>query len=591
MNYKRFLVAIIILIIIIGGMYFIGNNNPGNRNNTIEPNGDVNNKVEVTKTDGSEFLMDTLVRLRIHDEQPQQILDETFNKLRYLENIFSKTITESDVSKINSNAGQKAVEVSDDTYKLLEEFYQFAEKTNGVFDPTIGPLVSLWGIGTEDQQVPTEEEIQNTLKKVDYRKLELRDDNKVFLKEEGMSIDLGAIAKGFAADYVLNYFNEKDVDSAFINMGGNVSVHRDKTDDTLWSIGIQDPDQTRGSIIAAVEGEDMSVVTSGNYERYFTKDGIRYHHILNPETGYPAREGIISSTVISNNSSYADALSTSFYILGIEKSFEIAKSMEDINIVLVTKNDKVYVSEELKDRIRVRPALLISVSHLGDFKKDRIWPMAAAIEMIHLATLIHDDVIDKSSLRRGVKTTHHKYTNKTAIFMGDYLFALSMEIILEEFGNEKIDGALLRQMKNTIKSIKNLCEGEVSQFERQFEKIPTFKEYLEAIKRKTALLFKDSAMLGADLSGMKKYQVFKMGKLVFNMGMAFQMVDDLFDFQEKNQQLGKPQKNDFNQGIYTLPIIYIYNEVENKEKLEKFLKEPEKHSEEIKKLVHEKGGI
>jgi len=352
MNYKRFLVAIIILIIIIGGMYFIGNNNPGNRNNTIEPNGDVNNKVEVTKTDGSEFLMDTLVRLRIHDEQPQQILDETFNKLRYLENIFSKTITESDVSKINSNAGQKAVEVSDDTYKLLEEFYQFAEKTNGVFDPTIGPLVSLWGIGTEDQQVPTEEEIQNTLKKVDYRKLELRDDNKVFLKEEGMSIDLGAIAKGFAADYVLNYFNEKDVDSAFINMGGNVSVHRDKTDDTLWSIGIQDPDQTRGSIIAAVEGEDMSVVTSGNYERYFTKDGIRYHHILNPETGYPAREGIISSTVISNNSSYADALSTSFYILGIEKSFEIAKSMEDINIVLVTEDNKAYVSEELKDRIR-----------------------------------------------------------------------------------------------------------------------------------------------------------------------------------------------------------------------------------------------
>lgn len=240
---------------------------------------------------------------------------------------------------------------------------------------------------------------------------------------------------------------------------------------------------------------------------------------------------------------------------------------------------------------RVRPPLLISVAHLGEYKQDRIWPMAAAIEMIHLATLIHDDVIDKSSLRRGVKTTHQKYTNKTAIFMGDYLFALSMQIILEEFGDEKIDGALLRQMKNTIKSIKSLCEGEVSQFQRQFEKIPTFKEYLSAIKRKTALLFKASAMLGADLSGMEKYQVYKMGKLGFNMGMAFQMVDDLFDFQEKNQQLGKPQKNDFTQGVYTLPIIYIYNEVENKEKLEKYLKEPEMHSEEIKKLVHEKGGI
>ena len=126
---------------------------------------------------------------------------------------------------------------------------------------------------------------------------------------------------------------------------------------------------------------------------------------------------------------------------------------------------------------RVRPALLISVAHLGKFKQDKIWPMASAIEMVHLATLIHDDVIDKSSLRRGVKTTHYHYSNKTAIFMGDYLFALAIEIIISEFGNENIDNALLRQIKNTIKSIKLLCEGEVSQFERQFTKIPSFKEY------------------------------------------------------------------------------------------------------------------
>ena len=240
---------------------------------------------------------------------------------------------------------------------------------------------------------------------------------------------------------------------------------------------------------------------------------------------------------------------------------------------------------------RVRPALLISVAHLGDFERDRIWPMAAAVEMIHLATLIHDDVIDKSAIRRGVQTTHQKYTNKTAIFMGDYLFALSMEIILDKFGDEKIDKALLRQMNNTIKSIKNLCEGEVSQYQRQYKKIPSFKEYLEAIKRKTALLFKASAMLGADLSGMNKYQVYKMGKLGYYMGMAFQMVDDLFDFEDENKELGKPQKNDFTQGIYTLPIIYVYNESSSTEKLERYLKEPEKFSEEIKELVHQKGGI
>ncbi len=242
---------------------------------------------------------------------------------------------------------------------------------------------------------------------------------------------------------------------------------------------------------------------------------------------------------------------------------------------------------------RVRPALVLAVSHLGDYNKDRVWPMAAAMEMIHLATLIHDDVIDKSSLRRGVKTTHYHYSNKTAIFMGDYLFALAIEIIINEFGNENIDNALLRQIKNTIKSIKLLCEGEVSQFERQFTKIPSFKEYLEAIKRKTALLFKSSTLLGADLSNMNKYQVYKMGKLGYYMGMSFQLVDDLFDFQEENEKLGKPQKNDFTQGIYTLPIIYIYNEGDKvlKDKLDKYLKKPEKYSEEIKKLVHDNGGI
>lgn len=261
---------------------------------------------------------------------------------------------------------------------------------------------------------------------------------------------------------------------------------------------------------------------------------------------------------------------------------------------LASNND--LIKKEIKRLVeaggkRVRPALLISVAHLGKFKKDRIWPVASAIEMIHLATLIHDDVIDKSSLRRGIRTTHQAYSNETAIFMGDYLFALSMEIILDEFGSEKIDKALLRQMKNTIKSIKNLCEGEVSQYQRQFKEIPSFKEYLSSIKRKTALLFKASAMLGADLSEMNKYEVYKMGKLGYYMGMAFQMVDDLFDFEEKNKKLGKPQKNDFTQGVYTLPIIYVYNESNKKRLLDRYLSEPVKYSKEIKDIVHKKGGI
>ena len=348
MNYKKFLFAILILLIIVSGIYFIGRENPNNSVSNPEPD---NNNSKVTKSEGSEFLMDTLVRVRIHDENSEQVLEEVLDKLSYLEDIFSKTIEDSDINRINQNAGVKPVEVDEETYKLLEEANRFSEITGGVFDPTIGPLVSLWGIGTEDEKIPTEKKIKETLQKINYKKIEFQEDNKIFLTDEDMSIDLGAIAKGYAADYVINYLNEKNVDSAFINMGGNVSVHRDKVDGSLWNIGIQDPVRNRGNILAAVEGEDISVVTSGNYERYFIEDGVRYHHIINPETGYPARKGIISSTVISNNSSYADALSTSFYILGIEKSFQIAKGMEDVNIVLITKDDKAYVSEELKGQI------------------------------------------------------------------------------------------------------------------------------------------------------------------------------------------------------------------------------------------------
>src|SRR6056297_1311598 len=159
MNFKKFLFAIIILIIILSGMYFIATNNDINNIIETEPNPETEkSEEEVTKSDGSEFLMDTLVRLRVDDQKSQEVLNEAFKKLRFLEDKLSKTITESDVYKINTNAGSKPVKVSEETYELLKEAYDFAERTDGIFDPTIGPLVSLWGIGTKDQKVPDEDE-------------------------------------------------------------------------------------------------------------------------------------------------------------------------------------------------------------------------------------------------------------------------------------------------------------------------------------------------------------------------------------------------------------------------------------------------
>jgi len=340
MNYKRFIFAIIILMIILLGIYFI--------------NGDqlFNDKdKEAQKAEGTEFIMNTFVRISIYDKDSEVVLSNTFRKLRYLENIFSKTIEESDINKLNNNAGIAAVEVNKNTYDILKESHKFAEITEGSFDPTIGPLISLWGIGTDDQKVPTENEIRQAVGKVNYKDIEFLDSNRVYLKKSGMSLDLGAIAKGYAADNIIEYYEQRDIESAYINMGGNIYVYKRKADNSLWKIGIRDPDQSRGGIIAILNLEDTSVVTSGNYERYFLKDGVRYHHIINPETGYPAKNGIISSTVISHNSSYADALSTSFYILGVERSFDLVEKLKDIKIILLTEDNKAYVSEKLKAKV------------------------------------------------------------------------------------------------------------------------------------------------------------------------------------------------------------------------------------------------
>jgi len=313
-----------------------------------------NEVVNNSKISSSEFLLDTHVNITLYGTEDESIFKKIFEEIERLENILSVHIEGSDLDLLKDNAGIKPVKVNEDTIKIIEKSIEYSKLTDGLFDITAGPLIKLWGIGTESAKIPTEDEINEAVNLINYKKIQIDKNNStVFLEDKGMIADLGAIAKGYIADKVEEKLYELGVESAIINLGGNVQLIGAKPDGSLFRIGIQDPDESRGGNIGIYTGRDVTIVSSGDYERFFIEDGVRYHHILNPETGYPAREGIISSTVISNNSSYADALSTSFYILGIEKSFEIAKSMEDINIVLVTEDNKAYVSKELKDRIRL----------------------------------------------------------------------------------------------------------------------------------------------------------------------------------------------------------------------------------------------
>lgn len=299
------------------------------------------------------FIMNTLVRVKVYGPKPDEVIEEAFDELDRIENLMSANITDSEVSTINDNAGLKPVKVGKDTFTVIKLAKEYAAKTDGLFDPSIGPLVDLWGIGTKQRKIPTKEEIKEVLTLVDYKKIILDHEKQtVYLAQKGMKIDVGGIAKGYAADLVKDIFNKHGIKSAFIDIGGNIMVHGQKPDDTDWKVGIQDPRSARNDLTAVFEVADQTVVTSGDYERYFEEDGIRYHHILNPKTGYPARTGLMSATAIGDSSFHADALSTSIYLLGREKGMELAQEM-GYEAVVIIEDKKVYPTKGLEGNIQI----------------------------------------------------------------------------------------------------------------------------------------------------------------------------------------------------------------------------------------------
>lgn len=300
----------------------------------------------------TEFLMDTVITLKIYDKPDEKIMDKAIERLMEIEERMSRTIETSDVSLINKNAGIQPVQVHDDTYFVLEKAKHFAEISNGAYEPTIGPLVDLWNItGTDEKEreiIPTDEEIEERRKLVNYKDLILEEDNYVYLKREGMEIDLGGIAKGYAADEVKRIFEENGVKSAIIDLGGNIYALGDKGRGVPWKIGIQDPFALINNHMGILEVAHKSIVTSGDYERYFMYQGERYHHILDAKTGYPSRSDISGISIISDQSIDGDALSTALFVMGVEEGTKLANSLEDIDTIFITKNKEVFIPERLE---------------------------------------------------------------------------------------------------------------------------------------------------------------------------------------------------------------------------------------------------
>lgn len=296
------------------------------------------------------FCMGTVIDQRVYGKNAEKAVEKVDRELKRLEALLSFFLSSSEVSKLNSFAGISGVELSSETIYILKKAKYFSEMCNGAFDVTIAPLVKKWGIFTEKQRVPSRIEIDNSLSLIGYKEVLIDDNSKIVkLSREGQMVDLGAIAKGYAADRSKEIYMEYGIESAFINIGGNVLVHGNKPDRSLWKVGLQNPIEIRGKYVAVVMVSDKTVVTSGDYERNFKKGNVKYHHILDPRTGYPANSGLMSTTIITKNSIDADALSTAIFVQGLEEGMELINRIEEVEGIFITKEKEIYITKGLKD--------------------------------------------------------------------------------------------------------------------------------------------------------------------------------------------------------------------------------------------------
>ena len=263
----------------------------------------------------------------------------------------------SGVIAVNRQAGLEPVKVRKDIIEVMEKALYYAELSGGAFDPTVGPLVRLWGIGTDDARVPGEDEIEGALELVNWRNLLInREAGTVFLLREGMAVDLGAIAKGYAADEAVRIAEEAGVKRAVFDFGGNISVlgwRGEKGKEQLpWRIGIQNPlnESERGAYIGVLQVHDKSIVTSGVYERFFESDGKHYHHILSTTDGYPVDNGLLSVTIVTECSTDADALSTAVFALGFVRGKALIDSIPGTEAIFIFNDKTVRITGGLLEK-------------------------------------------------------------------------------------------------------------------------------------------------------------------------------------------------------------------------------------------------
>lgn len=293
------------------------------------------------------FAMDTYMTVTAYGEHAQEAVDKAEEEINRLDEMLSTGKETSEVYKLNQ-AGEGTV--SDDTAYLLEESEKLYKETEGVFDISIYPVMDAWGFTTENYRIPGQEELDALLKNVDASRIQYDKASKKITLPESVKIDFGGIAKGYTSSRIMDIYKKAGVTSGLVSLGGNVQLLGKKTDGSDWKVAVESPEED-GNYLGILQTSDKAVITSGGYERYFEQNGKKYHHIIDPSTGYPAENGLTSVTIVSDDGTLADGLSTSLFIMGKEKAEAFWKKNSDkFDTILLTDDNELYVSEGIADQ-------------------------------------------------------------------------------------------------------------------------------------------------------------------------------------------------------------------------------------------------
>lgn len=288
------------------------------------------------------FAMDTYMTVTAYGDNAQKGVTDAVAEIQRLDNLLSIGKEDSEISKLNKSG---CAALSDDTAVMVAKALDLYKSTGGAFDITVLPLMELWGFTTQEYYVPTEDEIQSTLQRVGADKLTWDESTKTLTLGDKQEIDLGGIAKGFTSSRIMEIFKKDGVTCGMVSLGGNVHLLGTKQDGSAWRVGIQDPNNT-DDMLGVLEANDCAVITSGAYERNFEKDGVTYHHIIDPATGKPSNSGLTSVTIVSKDGTLADGLSTSLFVMGKDKAIAYWKQHADeFDTILVDKDRNVYITE------------------------------------------------------------------------------------------------------------------------------------------------------------------------------------------------------------------------------------------------------